>query len=294
MKHAEFQSLGFGLGFRHVHYSDILEGAHRIQWFEALTENYLGLEGLGPGPAFEKLLKIRERYPVVLHGVSLSIGGTAPFSPAYLNAVKSLIDRIEPLWVSDHLCWTGVHGRNSHDLLPLPFTPEVVDHVVARIQKVQEYWRRPLVIENVSSYVEFTESTMNEAEFLRAVVERSGCYLLLDVNNIFVSSRNHGFHPEAYLREIPWSRVVQLHLAGHTDRGDVIIDTHDAPIRAEVWDLYRQTLHQLHRAGELSHVSTMIERDAHIPPLAELDAELQIARGIHDEITQRPANALFL
>jgi uncharacterized protein (UPF0276 family) len=281
-------SLGFGLGLRHVHLSEVLEGSHDVQWFEALTENYLGLPGVGPGPSLDRLFSVRDKYPVVLHGVSLSIGGTDPLDPNYLKSVKSLIELIEPAWVSDHLCWTGVHGRNSHDLLPMPYTREVVQHIAARIQKVQETWRKPLLIENVSSYVEFPESEMTEWEFVSEVVKSSGCSLLLDVNNVYVSSRNHGFAAESYLNGIPWDKVVQMHLAGHTDRGDLVIDTHDHPVRDEVWALYAEAVRRAPKAA------TMVEWDADIPRLNVVEAELIKARKIHAQVTRADSSAVLL
>ena len=267
--------LGFGLGLRAQHLPQILAGESRADWFEALTENYLGLPGIGSGQPLSNLLRVRAQKPVVLHGVSLSIGGTDPLNEDYLRRLERLIAAVEPAWISDHLCWTGVHGFNSHDLLPLPYTRATVDHVVSRIQKLQERLRRQILIENVSSYVEFQERDYNEAQFVREVVTRSGCALLLDLNNIYVSSRNHGFNARAYLEEIPWTSVVQFHLAGHTDRGDVVIDTHDHPVREEVWDLYRiATRHA-------PHASPMIEWDDQIPPLHELESYLQTARELH-------------
>jgi uncharacterized protein (UPF0276 family) len=282
-----FKTLGFGLGLRPKHCADIVAGKSRSDWFEALTENYLGLPGLGSGQPLSNLLEIRQLKPVVLHGVSLSIGGTDPLNPLYLNRLSTLIERVEPEWVSDHLCWTGVHGFNAHDLLPLPYTRETVNHVVSRIQTVQDRLRRPLVIENVSSYVEFQESEMTEAQFLREVVIRSGCGLLLDINNIYVSARNHGFNPRVYLEHIPWKQVAQFHLAGHTDKGHIVIDTHDEPVRDEVWDLYA------HAIRLAPNVSVMIERDDNIPELSVLELELSRAEQIHNEQTQRNPNTLL-
>jgi uncharacterized protein (UPF0276 family) len=272
---SDFPFLGFGLGLRAPHLPQIIAGESRADWFEALTENYLGLPGHGSGQPLSNLLKVREIKPIVLHGVSLSIGGTDPLNEVYLARLENLISKVQPTWISDHLCWTSVHGFNSHDLLPLPYTRATVDHVVSRIQNVQDRLRRPILIENVSSYVEFSERDYNEAQFVREIVKRSGCALLLDLNNIYVSARNHGFNPHAYLEEIPWASVVQFHLAGHTDRGDVVIDTHDHPVRQEVWDLYKIAIQHAPQA------SPMIEWDDHIPPLAELESHLQIARELH-------------
>jgi uncharacterized protein (UPF0276 family) len=264
-------SLGFGLGVRPTHYEDLLgERRGSVSWLEALTENYL----VPGGKPMHYLERLRAEYPIVLHGVSLSIGGTDPLNEEYLRDVKALAARVEPMWVSDHLCWTGVDGVNLHDLMPLPFTEEALRHVVARVAAVQDRLGRRLVLENVSSYVSFARSDMTEWEFLREVAERADCHLLLDVNNVYVSSVNHGFDPLAYLRGIPVERVQQFHLAGHRNMGDYLIDTHDAPVCEAVWDLFQSAVE---RFGPLS---TMIERDDNIPELDVLLAELDHARAI--------------
>jgi len=262
-------SLGFGLGLRVDHYEAILADRPPVDWFEVLTENYL----VAGGKPLNYLMRIRERYPVVMHGVSLSIGSTAPLDREYLREVKALAARLEPEWVSDHLCWTGVAGRNTHDLLPLPYTREAVDHVVARVRTVQDVLGRRILLENVSSYVSFRDSPLTEWEFLAEIAERADCLILLDVNNIYVSAVNHEFDPLEYLDAIPPARVQQIHLAGHEDHGDYLVDTHDHPVRDEVWELYASAIRRL------GPVSTMIERDDHIPPLAELCAELEQARA---------------
>jgi uncharacterized protein (UPF0276 family) len=262
--------LGFGLGLRPPHYTAILETAPAVDWFEVITENYL----VGGGRPLHFLDAIRARYPVVMHGVSLSIGSTAPLDLDYLAGVRRLAERCEPEWISDHLCWTGTNGTNLHDLLPLPYTTDALEHLTPRIDRVQELLGRPLVLENVSSYVSYTSSAMSEWEFLSALVQRTGCRLLLDVNNVYVSSRNHGFDAREFLDGVPVEAVQQLHLAGHLDLGTHVIDTHDAPVRDEVWDLYA---HALRRFGP---VSTLLERDDNIPPLAELVAELGRARAV--------------
>ncbi|MBS0367418.1 MAG: DUF692 domain-containing protein [Proteobacteria bacterium] len=264
------QPLGFGLGLRTDHYESILANSPPVDWFEALTENYL----VPGGKPLHYLDRIRERYPVVLHGVSLSIGSTAPLDLDYLRQVRALAQRIEPQWISDHLCWTGIAGSNTHDLLPLPYTEEALAHVAARVRQVQELLGRRILLENVSSYVGFSASHLQEWEFLAEVAVRADCLILLDVNNIHVSAVNHGFDAHQYLRAIPAARVQQIHLAGHEDHGDYLIDTHDHAVPDPVWQLY---------AAALRHcgaVSTMIERDANIPPLQELCAELQQARGL--------------
>lgn len=264
-------SLGFGLGVRPQHYEALLdEHLGAVAWLEALTENYL----VPGGRPLDYLQRLRAHYPIVLHGVSLSIGSTDPLDHEYLDEVRALAERIEPSWISDHLCWTGVHGLNLHDLLPLPYTEDALRHVVERIDQVQHRLKRRLVLENVSSYVTYRHSEMTEWEFLSEVAERADCLLLLDINNVYVSSVNHDFDPHVYLRHVPAHRVQQFHLAGHRDCGDYLIDTHDAPVCEAVWDLYA---HALARFG---NVSTMIERDENIPDLAMLLGELQRAREI--------------
>ncbi|MEZ5900432.1 MAG: DUF692 domain-containing protein [Hyphomicrobiaceae bacterium] len=270
--------LGFGLGLRPQHYTEILEGNPSVDWFEIISENYM----VRGGRPLRMLDAIAERYPLVMHGVSLSIASTAPFDEDYLDALSALARRVNPKWVSDHLCWTGVHGVNLHDLLPFPYTREALDHVVARIQYIQERLGRPLCLENVSTYVTFKESEMSEWDFIAEMSRRTGCWLLLDVNNVFVSCYNHGYDAQAFLNAIPADRVVQFHLAGHSDMGTHLIDTHDAPVRQEVWDLYTAALQRF------GPVSTMIERDDNIPPLAELVEELQQARNIAETTLGRP------
>ena len=263
-------ALGFGLGLRVEHYEAILASAPPVDWFEVLTENYL----VPGGRPLDYLMRFRERYPLVMHGVSLSIGSSEPLDLDYLAKVKALAARIEPQWISDHLCWTGVGGRNTHDLLPLPYTEEALAHVIARVRTVQEVLGRRILLENVSSYVAFRDSRLSEWEFLREVAVGADCLILLDVNNIYVSAVNHGLDAREYLAAMPAERVQQIHLAGHEDHGDYLIDTHDHPVRDEVWELYAQALRQL------GPVSTMIERDDHIPPLEELCQELEQARAL--------------
>jgi hypothetical protein len=262
------QGLGFGLGLRTVHYEEILGGAPAVDWFEAVSENYL----VPGGKPVHMLERIRERYPVVLHGVSMSIGSTDALNMDYLRELKALIARIEPEWVSDHLCWTGVGGKNLHDLMPLPYTSEAVRHVADRVARVQDFLGRRILLENVSSYMTYESSEMDEWEFLAAIANQADCDILLDINNIYVSAFNHGFDPVTYLDRIPAHRVRQFHLAGHDNCGDYIIDTHDAPVIAEVWSLYSAAVRRF------GPVPTMIERDANIPPLVELVSELDQAR----------------
>lgn len=273
--------LGFGLGLRPDHYESILEQRPKLDWFEILTENYL----VPGGKPLYYLERIRKDYPIVMHGVSLSLGSCDPLDMTYLKEVKNLIQRVAPIWVSDHLCWTGVNQLNMHDLLPLPYTEETINHVVTRIKQVQDYLGRQILIENVSSYLTYQHSAMYEWEFLREIAERADCLILLDVNNIYVSAFNHAFDPADYLQAISIERVQQIHLAGHTHHGDYIIDTHDAPVIQPVWDLYAATLKRF------GAVSTMIERDDNIPPLAELLAEVEQARLIAREILEEKAIA---
>jgi uncharacterized protein (UPF0276 family) len=270
---------GFGLGLRTPHYEAILAEPHAIDWLEVITENYL----VPGGKPLVYLERIRERFPMVMHGVSLSIGSTDPVDFDYLAAVKALAARIEPHWISDHLCWTGIEGRNVHDLLPLPYTEEALAWAVARVGQVQDALGRQILLENVSSYLTFHASEMSEWEFLREVAQRADCAVLLDINNIYVSSINHGFDPLAYLEAIPKDRVRQFHLAGHSDLGGHLIDTHDHPIVQPVWDLYCAAV------AHFGAVPTMIERDDNIPELGELVAELQIARDLARQHTRRAA-----
>lgn len=267
-------SPGFGLGLRSAHYGDFLARPQPVDWLEIISDNFL----VPGGQPLRMLEGIRARYPMAMHGVSLSIGAVAGPDPGYLRALAALARRVEPLWISDHLCWTGVHGHNLHDLLPLPYTEEALRVVVRNVRHVQAVLGRRLVLENVSSYVEFTASRMTEWEFLRAVCEEADCLLLLDLNNIHVSAVNHGFDAHAFLRAMPPHRIQQLHLAGHTDHGDHLVDTHDHPVAEPVWALYREA------CARFGPVATMIERDDAIPPLPELLGELDRAR--HESLRQ--------
>ncbi|HYA21413.1 MAG TPA: DUF692 domain-containing protein [Burkholderiales bacterium] len=266
--------LGFGLGLRIPHYDEILATRPKVDWFEVLSENYL----VPGGKPLYYLDRVRAHYPIVMHGVSLSIGSTDPLNRDYLGQLKTLADRIEPKWISDHLCWTGVGGLNLHDLMPLPYTEEALKHVVSRVKQVQDILERKILLENVSSYVSYKQSQFNEWEFLAQIAEQADCLILLDINNIYVSSFNHGFAPEDYLNGIPDERVQQFHLAGHQNCGNYIVDTHDQPIIDPVWALYERALQRF------GPISTMIERDDNIPPLKELLAELDQARNIAEPI----------
>ena len=264
-------SLGFGLGVRPEHYESLLnEHLGCVSWLEALTENYL----VPGGRPLRYLDRLREHYPIALHGVSLSVGGTDPLNLEYLKDVKELARKCEAIWVSDHLCWTGVNGTNLHDLMPLPYTQEAIEHVVSRIREVQERLGHRILLENVSSYLTYADSEMTEWEFVTEIAERADCLLLLDINNVYVSGMNHSFDPKTYLRHIPVSRVQQFHLAGHRQAGDFLVDTHDQPVCEAVWELYAFALERF------GLVSTMIERDSEIPSLSELLAELDNARRI--------------
>ncbi|MES3010095.1 MAG: DUF692 domain-containing protein [Pseudomonadota bacterium] len=271
--------LGYGLGLRTTHYEEIFAGNPQVDWFEAVSENYL----VPGGKPLKMLERVRERYPVVLHGVSMSIGSTDPIDTTYLKQLKALAKRIEPAWVSDHLCWTGIEKQNLHDLMPLPYTTEAVRHVANRVAQVQDYLGRQILLENVSSYLTYSSSEMDEWQFIAAIAEEADCQILLDINNIYVSAFNHGFDAHTYLERIPAKRVQQFHLAGHDNCGDYIVDTHDAPVIDAVWDLYAAAVRRF------GPVATMIERDDKIPPLAELVAELDHARAIGEAALLRRA-----
>lgn len=273
-------TLGIGIGLRTAHFSELLERPAEVDWFEAVSENFL-MDG---GRPLHVLEHVRSHVPIVFHGVSMSIGTTDPLDEDYLARLAELGDRFEPAWISDHLCWTGAKRHNLHDLLPLPWTEEVLEHTVDRVRRVQDRLRRRLVLENVSSYLTFTHSTMSEAEFLVALAERADCQILLDVNNVYVSAFNHRFDAHAYIDAMPRERVVQLHLAGHSDLGTHLLDTHDAPVCPAVWDLYRHTIRRL------GPVPTLIEWDGDVPPLATLEAEVARARRICDEVAAEPSN----
>jgi hypothetical protein len=261
---------GFGLGLRSEHYRDFIDSKPAVDWLEVISENYL----VPGGKPLHRLATIRRDYAMVMHGVSLSIGGTDALDLNYLRELKTLAQRIEPAWISDHLCWTGVDHNNLHDLLPMPYTEAALRHLVTRVQQVQELLGRRLLLENVSSYVSFKADEMSEWEFIAQLAQRADCELLLDVNNVYVSSRNHGFDAHAFIDAMPRERVRQIHLAGHEDHGTHCVDTHDHPVCDSVWGLYAYTVRRL------GAVPTMIERDDHIPPLAELIAELDQARAV--------------
>lgn len=266
-------TLGFGLGLRSEYYQQILEQRPAVDWLEVISENYL-VDG---GKALYFLDAIKEHYPLVMHGVSLSIGGAHALDLDYLRRLRKLADRIRPQWVSDHLCWSRGNAHQLHDLLPLPFTEESLRHVAERVRVVQDILERPLVLENVSAYLQWKSSCISESQFLARLSQMTGCELLLDVNNVYVSSRNQGFDPWQFILELPRERIRQIHLAGHSDYGQYLIDTHDAPIADPVWALYGRAL------SHLGPTATLIERDDHFPPLDELLAELEQARTLADQ-----------
>jgi uncharacterized protein (UPF0276 family) len=280
MTNSLFKDLGVGVGLRPPHYSHFLdEKPSSVAWVEVISENFLPWKNQEFGRSFQTLEKIRNNYPVVLHGVSMSIGSVDPLNDDYLKNLKNLADRIQPAWVSDHLCWTGVNGENLHDLMPVPYTQEALDHISRRIDQVQNKLGRRILIENPSSYLEFQQSEMSEWDFLAALVQKSDCGLLLDINNVYVSSVNHGYDPIHYLKSLPRERVGQIHLAGHSNMSGYLIDTHDAPVCQEVLDLYRWS------APHFGHISTMLERDGNIPEWEELEKEILTIEGIrHEEL----------
>ena len=269
MNRFNFPDLGIGIGLRTVHYAHILDTQPDVDWFEALSENYLDTGGR-PRNVLET---IAERYPIVLHGVSMSIGGTDPIDFDYLRKLKELARGVNARWISDHLCWTGVSGRNVHDLLPMPYNEESLRHTAARVRVISDFLETPLVVENPSSYVEFATSTMTEWDFLAALAAESDCGLLLDVNNIYVSSFNHGFDPTTYVDAIPADRVVQVHLAGHANHGTHIIDTHDNFVIDEVWQLYGRA------SARTGNVSTLMEWDSDIPDFETVHGEARKAEA---------------
>lgn len=263
--------IGCGTGFRPVYYADIINNSTNIDWFEIISENYM----VAGGNPLAMLDRVRERFPIVMHGVSLSIASTDPINFEYLKALKALADRIEPEWISDHLAWTGINGLNLHDLLPIPYTEEALIHITERIEVIQNYLGRPILIENPSTYISFKTSEMDEPTFLNNLCERSNCFLLLDINNIYVSAYNHNFDPYKYIESIAPLRVAQMHIAGHTNYNTHIIDTHDQRVCDEVWDLMNIACDRFPQA------SPMLERDDNFPPFSDLIAEFNIMRNCH-------------
>lgn len=268
-----YSNLGLGVGLRSAHFRYILQHQPSVDWFEIISENYMDSQGWPR----HVLQQIAERYPIVMHGVSLSIGSTDPLDREYLQKLKRLSMETNAKWVSDHICWTGVLGRNNHDLLPVPFTEQALRHMVERVRQVQDALERPLILENPSSYVTFQSSTMSEAEFISRLAEEADCGLLLDINNVYVSSFNHDLDPDAFIRALPQERIVQFHLAGHTNYGSYLLDTHDGPVIHPVWEIYR-TAHQL-----TGGASTLLEWDASIPPFPQVHEEVLKAKQFMQE-----------
>jgi uncharacterized protein (UPF0276 family) len=261
-------NLGLGVGLRNKHFNYLLHNPAQVDWFEIISENFMDDFGF----ARHVLMHVRKQVPVVMHGVSLSVGSTDPINFKYLEKLKALAEAIEPEWISDHLCWTGVAYTNTHDLLPMPMTQESLTHVCERVMRIQDYLKRPLILENPSTYLQFKASTISEWGFLSSLATTTGCGLLLDVNNVFVSATNHGFDSANYINNLPHQHIVQMHIAGPTDCGDLLIDTHDQPVPSEVWKLYAQ-------AQQLTGgVSTLLEWDAKIPDYPDLLTELYKAR----------------
>lgn len=270
---------GFGLGLRPTHYPHFLQEQPPVDFVEVISENFM-VDG---GRPLQVLDQVRQRFPVILHGVSLSIGSADGLDANYLRRLRQLADRVQPLWVSDHLCWTGVDGFNSHDLLPLPHDDETLDLVCNNIDRAQNALGRTLLLENPSTYLAFPGSTRSEAEFITEMCRRTGCHLVLDVNNIYVSATNQGQDPQTWLDGMPLDRVRQIHLAGHSQGQELLIDTHDQPVSDPVWALYAAV------CARIGPTATMIERDDHIPPLPELLAELDQARDIAARAERRAA-----
>jgi uncharacterized protein (UPF0276 family) len=271
--------LGLGVGLRAAHFRHIVEKWPRMDWFEILSENYIDTEGR----PVHFLDRIAERYPIVMHGVSLSIGSTDPIDFEYLAKLKRLAERVRAVWMGDHICWTGVAGLNGHDLYPVLYTDESLKHLVERVRVVQDYLERPLVLENPSTYLTFRASSMPEEEFIARLAEDADCALLLDVNNVYVTCRNHDLDPYEYLKPIPYDRVVQIHLAGHTDHGSHCIDTHNGRVIDPVWELYAEVQR---RRG---NTATLLEWDADIPKFEVLQREVGRANRFRDAL--RVANA---
>jgi len=269
----QLPDLGLGVGLRTVHYNHILKHHPAVDWFEILSENYLNTEGR---PLYV-LDQVAERYPIVMHGVSLSIGSTDPLNFEYLRKLRALAQRTKAVWLGDHVCWTGVAGRNGHDLLPVPYNEETLNHIVGRIRIVQDFLERPLVLENPSTYMTFAASTMKEEEFIERMAEEADCGLLLDVNNVYVSCRNHDLDPFEYLKGVPYDRVVQIHIAGHTDKKTHCVDTHDGPVIDPVWALYAKAMRY---GGERA---TLLEWDDKIPTFDEVHSEVLRAQRFREK-----------
>ncbi|MES2905500.1 MAG: DUF692 family multinuclear iron-containing protein [Pseudomonadota bacterium] len=269
-KNSPVPHLGFGLGLRPIHYPYIFEHRPNVDWFEIISENFMDTGGM----PMRNLERIRERYPIVMHGVALSIGTVDPLNSEYLQKLKALMKWVKPAWISDHLCWTGIAHRNTHDLLPVPYTEEALAHIIQRLKEVQDVLEMPIALENPSTYMEFKSSSMPEAEFIARMAEGANCRLLLDVNNVYVTCFNHRLDPKTYIDTLPLDKVAQIHLSGHSNKGTHIIDTHDDHVIDEVWTLYKYVVN---RAGRVPN--TMVEWDDQIPEFDVLNAELAKARA---------------
>jgi len=271
----KYPNLGYGIGLRPEHFDEILEGQSKLDWFEVLTENYMGITGSGQSPLLKKLLRLRKDYPIVFHCVSTDIGSSDPLDLKFLKQLKELVDLVEPAWISDHLCWTGINGHNTHELLPLPYTEETILHLSERINAIQDFLGQRFMIENTSSYISYKASEMSEWEFISEIISRTDCGLLLDVNNVYVSAQNHGFDAKTFLNQIPMLNVGQIHIAGHDRRENgLIVDTHDAPVCDEVYDLISH-ISQEHRLPAL-----MAEWDDNIPDLEVYESQVWRAKEI--------------
>jgi len=272
-KFKDLPNLGFGIGGRPEHFKELIDSSPNIDWLEVISENFL-IEGRKSTYYLEQLC---EKYTVIPHGVSLSIGSTDPMKPEYLKMLKGLIDKMNPPWFSDHLCWTSHSGHNMHNLLPLPYTEETAQYIIEKIKQLQDMMERPFILENVSSYLEFESSMMTEWDFINMIIEGADCGVLLDVNNVYVSSQNHNFDPMDFIHAMPKERVVQYHIAGHTHKGPYLFDTHGAPICDEVWELFTKTV------PLFGDVPVLIERDEDIPSLDDMVNELDYARKLYHE-----------
>ena len=269
-----YPHLGFGVGLRSAHYDHILREKPAVDWFEVISENYMAKGGR---PIYV-LERVAERYPVVLHGVSLSIGSVDPLNFDYLRSLKRLADRIKPRWISDHLCWTGISGKNLHQLLPMPFTTDTLRHTLERVKIVQDFLEAPIALENASTYLEFAFSDLSESEFLSTLAREAPCAILLDVNNVYINSQNHGFDANAFIDSMPERHVIQLHLAGHRKHSTHIVDTHDCPVSDPVWTLYCQAYKRF------GGVSTLVEWDGSIPAFDIVHAEALKAKRLIAEL----------
>jgi uncharacterized protein len=270
-----FETLGHGIGLRRKHFPHLLEhGPGEVDWFEVISEDYF----VAGGRPWHVLERMRAQRPVVIHGVALGIGNPDPIAPEYLQALERVIARVEPAWVSDHLCWGALGAAYAHELLPMPYDEQSFAHVAARVALVQDRLKRPLVLENISAYASFAHDTLGECDFLNRLVRETGCRLLLDVNNVYVCSKNLGFSAERYVDAIDASAVVQVHLAGHSDYGDHLMDTHVGPVPEAVWSLYERLI------ARTGRVSSLVEWDSDVPAFEVVAAEAAQARALEHKV----------